>query len=132
MSADSERIIDLYRRHAPAWGRARGRSLFEKTWLDRFLALLPARGSILDIGCGSGEPIAGCQPFGVGENVHLARVAADFRQAVHCRDIVNVKLGVVPACHRDLGQPVDGAGRSPIDQGDGLACAESLANAASM
>jgi hypothetical protein len=42
MSADSERIIDLYRRHAYAWDRARGRSLFEKTWLDRFLALLPA------------------------------------------------------------------------------------------
>lgn len=71
MSAHSERIIGLYRRHAQAWDRARGRSLFEKAWLDRFAALLPVRGSILDIGCGSGEPIArylidgGCDVTGV-------------------------------------------------------------------
>ena len=34
------------------------KSLFERAWLDRFLALLPAGGAILDLGCGSGEPIA--------------------------------------------------------------------------
>jgi SAM-dependent methyltransferase len=33
--------------------------LFERPWLQRFAELLPPRGSILDIGCGSGEPIAG-------------------------------------------------------------------------
>lgn len=58
MSRDAERIIGLYQRHARAWDRARGRSLFEKQWLDRFLALIPPGESILDIGCGSGEPIA--------------------------------------------------------------------------
>jgi SAM-dependent methyltransferase len=30
----------------------------EKGWLDRFTALIPAGGTILDIGCGSGKPIA--------------------------------------------------------------------------
>ena len=34
------------------------KSLFERAWLDRFLALLPAGGAMLDLGCGSGEPIA--------------------------------------------------------------------------
>jgi SAM-dependent methyltransferase len=53
----SERIVDLYERHARNWDTDRGRSLFEKPWLDRFAALLPRGASILDIGCGSAEPI---------------------------------------------------------------------------
>lgn len=36
----------------------RSRHLFEKPTLDPFLALLQPGASILDIGCGSGEPIA--------------------------------------------------------------------------
>ena len=58
MSSPSERIISLYQRHAVDWDKERGRSLFEKDWLDRFLASLPQNASILDIGCGSAEPIA--------------------------------------------------------------------------
>ncbi|HKM46673.1 MAG TPA: class I SAM-dependent methyltransferase [Terriglobales bacterium] len=58
MTSDSERIVGLYQRHAVAWDKQRGRDLFEKPWLDRFLALLPPGASILDIGCGSAEPIA--------------------------------------------------------------------------
>ena len=58
MASDAERIMNLYQRHADDWDRERGRSLVEKEWLDRFLALLPLRPSILDMGCGSGEPIA--------------------------------------------------------------------------
>jgi len=54
-----ERIIALYEEHAAAWDRQRGRDLIEKRWLDRFAALLPPGGSVLDIGCGMGEPIAG-------------------------------------------------------------------------
>jgi len=55
----SDRIIGLYEENAAAWDRERGRDLIEATWLERFAALLPARGSVLDIGCGMGEPIAG-------------------------------------------------------------------------
>jgi SAM-dependent methyltransferase len=58
MTDDADRIIGLYQRHAVSWDKERGKNLFEKSWLDRFLALLPPGGSILDIGCGSGEPIA--------------------------------------------------------------------------
>jgi SAM-dependent methyltransferase len=55
----AHRIVGLYEDNAAAWDRLRNPgSLFEKPWLDRFLALLPPGGSILDLGCGSGEPIA--------------------------------------------------------------------------
>jgi len=53
-----ERIIGLYEENAAAWDRQRGRDLFERPWMERFAALLPEGGSILDIGCGTGEPIA--------------------------------------------------------------------------
>lgn len=59
MPSSADTIVSLYDRHAQAFDRLRGRSLFEKSWLDAFAALLPAGGSVLDIGCGMGEPIAG-------------------------------------------------------------------------
>jgi len=60
VSSESEQIVGLYQRHAAAWDRLRapGR-LFEKPWLDKFLALVPAGGAILDVGCGAGLPISG-------------------------------------------------------------------------
>ena len=58
MTDDADRIIDLYESHAETWDRERWRNLFERPWLDRFLRLIPHGGAIVDIGCGSGEPIA--------------------------------------------------------------------------
>lgn len=58
MHPDAASIIGLYERHAAAFDRQRGKSLFERAWLDRFTALIPAGGAVLDLGCGSGEPIA--------------------------------------------------------------------------
>jgi SAM-dependent methyltransferase len=55
---DADRIIGLYERHARAFDAERGRSLIERPWLERFLALVPPGGSVLDLGCGAGEPIA--------------------------------------------------------------------------
>jgi SAM-dependent methyltransferase len=57
VNTDADRIIGLYRRHARAWAEDRGDTLVEQAWLDRFLALVPARAAVLDIGCGSGVPI---------------------------------------------------------------------------
>ena len=51
-------VIDVYQRHGSWWADQRGDRLAEGDWLDRFCALLPAGGSVLDIGCGSGLPIA--------------------------------------------------------------------------
>jgi len=50
--------LAVYEAHAKAYDRQRSRVLVEKIWLDRFLEFLPEHASILDAGCGSGEPIA--------------------------------------------------------------------------
>ncbi len=55
-----ERVIALYEENAEAWDRQRCRDLHERHWLERFIALLPEGGRVLDIGCGGGEPIARC------------------------------------------------------------------------
>jgi SAM-dependent methyltransferase len=51
-------VIGIYERHAEKFDTLRSRSLFEKSWLERFAALLPRAGRVLDLGCGMGEPIA--------------------------------------------------------------------------
>lgn len=56
--SEAERVIGLYERHARAFDGIRSKHLFEKPWLDRFAANLPRGAAVLDIGCGSGEPIA--------------------------------------------------------------------------
>jgi SAM-dependent methyltransferase len=48
----------VYDANAGRWDAERSRSLFERDWLDRFLAHLPANSRLLDLGCGAGEPIA--------------------------------------------------------------------------
>jgi trans-aconitate methyltransferase len=60
MTIESESIVSLYERRAEAWVQARllDSTLYEKPWLDRFRALIPSTGSVLDYGCGAGEPIA--------------------------------------------------------------------------
>ena len=57
MSDEAARVIDLYERHAAAWDQERSRDLTERFWLDRFLSLVRPDGALLDIGCGSAEPI---------------------------------------------------------------------------
>lgn len=52
------RTVQVYERNAARFDAERTRALIERTWLDRFAALLPAGGSILDAGCGAGDPIA--------------------------------------------------------------------------
>ena len=71
MQDDAGRIIDLYERNARFFDTLRSRSLFERPWMERFAALLPQHGAVLDLGCGAGEPIArhfveaGCNVTGV-------------------------------------------------------------------
>ena len=54
--ADQTQLV--YERNASQFERDRPKRLIEKPWLDRFLKLMPRQSSILDLGCGSGEPIA--------------------------------------------------------------------------
>jgi SAM-dependent methyltransferase len=77
MPCEAERIPALYDRYAHEWEQERSRSLTEKPWLDKFLSLLPSKASILDIGCGSAEPIAryfiehGCKVTGADSSPAL-------------------------------------------------------------
>jgi SAM-dependent methyltransferase len=60
MDSHADRIIDLYERHAHDYVTDRGRLPWnEGAWLDRFSERLPRCASILDIGCGFGDPMAG-------------------------------------------------------------------------
>ncbi|MBW8318179.1 MAG: methyltransferase domain-containing protein [Rhizobium sp.] len=56
--SEAERVVGLYERHARAFDDIRSKHLFEKPWLDRFAANLANGATVLDIGCGSGEPMA--------------------------------------------------------------------------
>jgi SAM-dependent methyltransferase len=64
-------VYHLYQRFARDYDRDRGRTLMERAYLDDMLARLADRPRVLDLGCGSGEPIArylverGCALTGV-------------------------------------------------------------------
>lgn len=54
----ADNIIHLYIQGATEWDSFRVSRFIEQAWLDRFLALIPAGGRILDVGCGGGIPVA--------------------------------------------------------------------------
>lgn len=58
VASPKDKIIGIYRRHASAWGKARTGVLQKHKWLDNFISLLPESASILDLGCGTGLPVA--------------------------------------------------------------------------
>ncbi|HEX7736932.1 MAG TPA: class I SAM-dependent methyltransferase [Ktedonobacteraceae bacterium] len=59
MPHSSERIIEIYERYALEWDADRNRrSWHDKGWHDRFITCLTAGASVLDLGCGSGMPVA--------------------------------------------------------------------------
>lgn len=81
MHPEADKIIDLYRRHALAWANIRGSRLQERTWIEKFLALQSEMPSILDVGCGSGDPIGRyllekrCKVTGVDTSPELIEIA---------------------------------------------------------
>ena len=54
----SQQIGALYERHANAFDRDRGKRLVERAWFERFRDVVPKGADVLDLGCGSGEPVA--------------------------------------------------------------------------
>jgi len=50
-------ILALYQRHADKWDADREKRFLPQAWLDRFRAAM-APGPVLDLGCGTGEPLA--------------------------------------------------------------------------
>lgn len=79
----AEAIVDLYQRHAHGWTRDRGTALLERAWLDRLVENLAPGATVLDIGCGSGDPIArhllgrGFAVTGVDSSPALIAIAAE-------------------------------------------------------
>lgn len=54
----STEIAGLYERHAMAFDRDRGNRLVERAWFERLRQVMPDGADVLDLGCGSGEPVA--------------------------------------------------------------------------
>jgi ubiquinone/menaquinone biosynthesis C-methylase UbiE len=48
----------VYELKAEKYDQERVKNLYEKTYLDQFISLLPEDSAVLDLGCGAGEPIA--------------------------------------------------------------------------
>lgn len=106
MSDASRDVIKLYTKHGADFDNQRGRSLVEKPWLDRFTSLLPDGGSILDIGCGSGEPIAG---YLIANGYDLTGIDASLPLIELCRSRFPEKLWVVADMRElALGRRFDG------------------------
>lgn len=55
----SARTREVYESNAGAFDAARSRALSERAWLDRMCADCPPGAAVLDLGCGTGEPVAG-------------------------------------------------------------------------
>lgn len=77
-------VVGLYQHNAEEWRNLRRCDLFERAWLDRFLGMLPPKErNVLDLGCGSGHPIArylidnACQVTGLDAATSLLEIAAD-------------------------------------------------------
>ncbi|MGB3455622.1 MAG: class I SAM-dependent methyltransferase [Litorimonas sp.] len=51
-------MADIYERNAAWWDARRDLSMYEAPWLNRMMDGLPPRPRILDLGCGTGQPIA--------------------------------------------------------------------------
>jgi cyclopropane fatty-acyl-phospholipid synthase-like methyltransferase len=81
LSADN--IIPLYERHAAAFDLDRDRSLFEKARLDAFLEHVSDGGTVLDLGCGMGDPIA---RYIIGSGFNVVGVDSSPSMIALCRE----------------------------------------------
>lgn len=102
----SNLIVGLYERHARAFDRERGKSQFERAWLDRFRAVAGAGATLLDIGCGSGEPIA---RYFIAAGHSVTGVDASATMIELCRERFPEQLWLVADMRRlDLGRRFSG------------------------
>ena len=79
----ADQIIDLYDRNASTWDRLRGNRLIECKWIERFRSLLQPSATVLDLGCGSGQPVAryliesGLAIVGVDSSEHMIALCTE-------------------------------------------------------
>jgi SAM-dependent methyltransferase len=80
----ADRIIDHYEKHSRDWDADRRNSGWnDKVWHDRFIAALPNGATVLDLGCGSGSPVA---LHMVERGLHVTGVDASPTLISLCRD----------------------------------------------
>ena len=61
MNEIADLVINHYERHALDWDADRNRCIdpwSDKPWHARFVAAVPVAATVLDLGCGSGSPVA--------------------------------------------------------------------------
>jgi SAM-dependent methyltransferase len=91
----------IYEKNAERFDAERSKALFERHWLQRFAKLLPKGGEVLDVGCGSGRPIAdffvesGYHVTGVDFSEPLLAIARAYLPEAqwHHADMRNMDLG---------------------------------------
>lgn len=96
-----EDVKAVYDRMAVAFNTRRQNSEMEASWIARFVDPLPKGAEVLDLGCGSGEPVArtllahGCQVTGVDVSTKMLALAqGQFPQARWVQaDMVQLDLG---------------------------------------
>ncbi|MCF8478180.1 MAG: class I SAM-dependent methyltransferase [Pseudolabrys sp.] len=108
MGDDAERIVSLYERHALEWAgdRSKQQQFFEKGWLDRFLEFVRPGGTILDLGCGFGKPIAA---YSIEQGFHIYGVDSSPTMISLCEKEFPGHRWVVSDMRKlDLGMTFDG------------------------
>ncbi|QDY44167.1 class I SAM-dependent methyltransferase [Candidatus Pantoea soli] len=99
-------VINLYERHAQAFAALRPVSLTERPWLDRFIRYLPAGGHVLDIGCGTGSPVA---EYLLGQGFRVTGIDSSPSMIALCRDkFPQASWKVADMRQLDLGKTFDG------------------------
>ena len=100
--AHADNILSLYERHAHTWAKRRAKWLLDKTWFDDFIIHLsgePHECTVLDLGCGTGEPIAaylmqnGCKITGVDGAATMISIA---RSAYPDQEWINADMRNLP------------------------------------
>jgi len=84
MSGSPDQTIKLYERYAREWDADRNSVTWnEKVWYDRFVALLKDGANVLDLGCGSGIPVA---QYLVQHKLHVTGVDTSPTMISLCRE----------------------------------------------
>lgn len=76
-------VIENYEAISNWFDANRSKHLMEKDYLERVMASLPKNASILDLGCGTGEPIAG---YFIKHGVNVIGVDGSPRMIQYCKD----------------------------------------------
>jgi SAM-dependent methyltransferase len=102
MDDAASKIVAHYERHAASWDADRSAAPWvDKPCIERFLSLLPAGATVLDLGCGGGSPVA---LHMVSQGLHVTGVDSSPTLLALCRarmpeqewiaaDMRNVALG---------------------------------------